>query len=283
MQSIYLYWNQRLHKESLTERQALVALDKPYLSFLHGSLFDMPEDLAIAPAMRNGSYEYFEVNEIKRTLKNGDIFVDIGACVGLYTVIASKIVGLSGQVIAFEPQDTCYLYNNIRMNECENVVVHNYALSNSIGYTYLHTEEANFGNTMISDTPSSKRSYLSTLDEALKNRKNARKFIKIDSQGDEYHILLGGMNVLQNSTMLLEVSPIHMKQKGVDYVDLINLVADELKFKLYLFSPNILYERKIIIEHGASLVPITKEYFLGIMDHELKSNPEFFLNLWCAK
>ena len=43
----------------------------------------------------------------KRLVRQGDIFVDVGANVGFYTAVARKWVGPSGRVIAFEPNIKC--------------------------------------------------------------------------------------------------------------------------------------------------------------------------------
>ena len=48
-------------------------------------------------------YEELETELIRKNLKEGDTFLDIGGGIGYYTVIASKIVGDKGKVIAFEP------------------------------------------------------------------------------------------------------------------------------------------------------------------------------------
>ena len=44
-----------------------------------------------------------ELIYLERVLSPGKVFVDVGACFGIYAVVAGKIVGNSGRVLAFEP------------------------------------------------------------------------------------------------------------------------------------------------------------------------------------
>jgi FkbM family methyltransferase len=59
---------------------------------------------------REKSYEPYVTAEIDRLLKPGDIFVDIGANIGYFTLLAAAVVGEEGHVYAFEPNpDNCEL------------------------------------------------------------------------------------------------------------------------------------------------------------------------------
>src|SRR5437763_1822635 len=62
--------------------------------------------------------------------KDGDIVVDIGAHIGLYTIISSKRVGFNGKVIAIEahPENFEILNRNIQLNQLTNVIALNYAV-----------------------------------------------------------------------------------------------------------------------------------------------------------
>lgn len=51
----------------------------------------------------NPRYEKSIKALIKRKLKKGMVFIDLGAHIGLYTLLASKLVGSNGLVIALEP------------------------------------------------------------------------------------------------------------------------------------------------------------------------------------
>ena len=55
-------------------------------------------------------YEPYVIKELERLLNPGDTFVDVGANIGYFTLLAAGKVGKKGKVIAFEPwPDNCQL------------------------------------------------------------------------------------------------------------------------------------------------------------------------------
>lgn len=69
------------------------------------------------------SFELSERGFIARFLRRGDVFVDVGANIGLFTVIAAHLVGSEGAVYAFEPATPVFdrLRRNIALNRLSNV------------------------------------------------------------------------------------------------------------------------------------------------------------------
>jgi FkbM family methyltransferase len=78
------------------------------------------------------SFEFSTLQLFSTILKPGDVIIDVGANSGLYSIFYSKLVGPSGVVHAFEPDTETYslLQQNLKLNDCKNVVTHNFALSN---------------------------------------------------------------------------------------------------------------------------------------------------------
>jgi len=74
---------------------------------------------------------------IRKHLKKGDTFVDAGANIGFYTVLASHIVGEFGKVIAVEmmPDTAFMLRRHLALNQVNNVTVIEQALSDKAGQT----------------------------------------------------------------------------------------------------------------------------------------------------
>lgn len=68
-------------------------------------------------------------------LRQGEVFVDIGANIGLFTLIAAYRVGSTGRVYAFEPCSTAHrrLLANVQLNRLDNVSCHQSALSDLVG------------------------------------------------------------------------------------------------------------------------------------------------------
>ncbi|MFZ1575143.1 MAG: FkbM family methyltransferase, partial [Chromatiaceae bacterium] len=80
-------------------------------------------------------FEQVERTLLWRYLRTGDVFVDVGANLGLFTVIAAKRVGDGGRVYAFEPaaQPRQRLEENVRLNRFGNVSILPLALSDEAG------------------------------------------------------------------------------------------------------------------------------------------------------
>ncbi len=87
------------------------------------------------------------IKEYLDKLKAGDNFIDVGANIGYYSLLASGKVGISGAVYSFEPSTREYkrLIDNIKLNNCSNVTPYNIALSDHSGETELHVSEGHTG------------------------------------------------------------------------------------------------------------------------------------------
>lgn len=85
-------------------------------------------------------FEWQERRFLNTFLEPGDIFVDVGANIGLYTVIAAHLVGPAGHVFAFEPSPKTFerLRTNVELNGFANVSCHQLALSHQSGQTLLN-------------------------------------------------------------------------------------------------------------------------------------------------
>jgi hypothetical protein len=83
---------------------------------------------------------------IKANLKEGSIFVDVGANVGYYTLIASKLVG-TGRIYAVEPipSTVAVLKVNVKLNECINVIIIESAAWSAKGKLILRIPGSNYG------------------------------------------------------------------------------------------------------------------------------------------
>src|SRR5262249_887460 len=68
---------------------------------------------------------------ILEQLAPGDVFIDVGANIGYYSLLASKLVGEFGLVVAIEPSPTIFntLKNNLALNKARNIRLVNMAVS----------------------------------------------------------------------------------------------------------------------------------------------------------
>lgn len=88
----------------------------------------------------SGKWEPNVTAALSSVLTPDDVFLDIGAHIGYYTVVAARLVGPSGHVYAFEPSPASYrmLRRNIELNRLRNVTAFELAVGASTGRATLY-------------------------------------------------------------------------------------------------------------------------------------------------
>ena len=148
------------------------------------------------------NYDEYAELFIRKILKPGDTFLDIGANVGFYTLLAASIVGDTGQVIAIEPNPKIYskLINTIKVNNIKNVLSLNIALGRDKGYLNLYSspEAGNDSATMIAHDASAiiKVEVLSLDEIASIHNIDKINYLKIDVDGFEPDVFVGAKTLL---------------------------------------------------------------------------------------
>jgi len=159
------------------------------------------------------NYEIGERRFLCRYLRPGMTVLDIGAHVGLYTLLAARKVAPTGRVIAFEPSpcERRFLHLHLRLNHCRHVRVEPFALADREGTTTLFVYHGAFldcPNTMLNSLrrqswalPCEAISVpVTTLDAYLERHGiGEADFVKIDTEGAELSILAGAKRLLTTS------------------------------------------------------------------------------------
>ena len=151
---------------------------------------------------------------IKKELRPGEIFYDVGANIGVYTVLAAVCTGENGRVFAFEPHCPSFsrLLDNIRVNNLEQIVTPcNFALHDQQGFFPFNyfSEEAATSHSQIGSASSDSRiefkpevselKYSASIDSLIATKEfPPPHHIKIDVDGNELKILQG-MSTLMKS------------------------------------------------------------------------------------
>ncbi len=155
------------------------------------------------------TYDGFEPGErrfVMRFLRQGMVVLDVGAHHGFYTLLASKLVGPSGRVFAFEPspREQKALRQNLILNWCKNVSVQSLALSDTEALADLYVvddENTGFNSLRPPGIPSpTTRVQVKArqLDSWLQETKIFRvDFIKLDVEGSEFAVVKGGARFLE--------------------------------------------------------------------------------------
>jgi FkbM family methyltransferase len=166
-------------------------------------------------------------------LREGDTFVDVGASVGYYTLVAADAVGERGRVVAFEPApSSCsILRRNVRLNGFENVTVEEMAVSNEPGSVKLFLAPDNKGDHRIFDGPE-RRPWVEvdavTLDGHFDGARRRVDVLKVDVQGAELAVLEGASRLLDENPgirVVVEFSPSGLAGLGARGSDLLDFLA----------------------------------------------------------
>lgn len=161
-------------------------------------------------------------------LRPGDVFLDVGCHYGVYSVLASKLVGPTGRVVAVEPHPGTLevLRENVALNGCDNVEVLSLALSDSPGSLALSYNENGSHRQRQSDPASTVHSVQAMGgDEALGNSATP-SVIKIDVEGHEFAVLLGLKGTLSSAAcrvLCLEIHP-QFLPRGVTQDDILTFI-----------------------------------------------------------
>ena len=148
---------------------------------------------------RYGSCEPEVMHVMDRVIGEGDTVVDVGANIGLFTLLMAQMVGPNGSVHAFEPgaNNLMKLRANVALNKLANVVVHEMPLWHTEEDVVLHLA-ADSGLNCLADSVDS----LCKIPMRAQRLSNfaffpAPKLIKIDAEGSEHNILLGARGLFE--------------------------------------------------------------------------------------
>ena len=203
------------------------ALWAKYVLTRHAPVFnltDAGEKMRVPADMRYTSITAFllrdwtepELRALDRFLRPGDVFVDVGANIGLYTLKGARLVGPSGRVVAVEPGSAVggLLADNIALNGYRHVAIVAKALADEAGWATLH-------HVPLGDDPQAfslltggadldgEKVETTTLDRLVADQSLPRvDCIKIDVEGAEHMVLSGGRETIErwHPTVIFEVN-----------------------------------------------------------------------------
>jgi len=192
-------------------------------------------------------WEYNILKIFNDNLKKEDILFDIGAYIGLYSIVAAKTI-TQGLIHAFEPDPTAYkiLKDTINLNKIKNINAIPLALSNNISMKYLSSKD--FGNTgsQIHDAimPYNQNVIVetSTLDNYCESINIKPSVIKLDVEGHELEVIRGGNKIVQDSRLiLLELHNLIIKKQKFDPMDTFQQILEITEKDPYVLINNELH------------------------------------------
>jgi FkbM family methyltransferase len=193
------------------------------------------KDAYIDSCMKNtGVFEFYSTEVVKKFIKEDSVVIDVGANIGYYSVIFSKLVGGNGKVLSFEPTAHFYkiLSDNLKENKCDNVRTFSFGLSDKQQTLdiYIGDSSATIHDPTPETAISKEAIKLFPLDEKIVEFNLSRlDFIKIDIDGHEPAFLKGAIKTIRKfkPLVLLEVSHTHYLEYGVTAWDFYSYLKDE--------------------------------------------------------
>lgn len=234
-------------------------------------------DMHVSKAIKEtGQWEIFETQLIAACLIGATNFIDVGANIGYYSILASALQP-SLAIYAFEPEpkNAALLLKSKALNGANNIHLEQAGLAAKNSTIELFLSENNFGDHQIYDRGETRESVSVKVlngSDFLLSRIQSIDVLKIDTQGAEFEVISGLLPLLKQSPdvqMVLEFWPFGLKKSGAHGHQLLDLLL-ELNLPMH------------IIDHiGHQLVPCEEvELRAWIDDLDKHSDNEGFMNLF---
>jgi FkbM family methyltransferase len=186
---------------------------------------------------------------VLHTLKPGDLFVDVGANIGSYSILAGACEGV--KVVAFEPvpQTFSWLQKNIKINALENQIeVMKIGLAEQKGSINFSSNFDVLNHVVLQEKHNTSvvKVDVSKLDDILDHKYPT--VIKIDVEGYELQVLNGVKKILDNPSLIAVIVELNSAGKiyGVDDEEIHKLLLSK-KFETFKYNP---LKRQLISLNG---------------------------------
>jgi FkbM family methyltransferase len=199
-----------------------------------------------------GLYEFPDMGFLLHFLRAEDLFVDIGANVGSYSILACSAVGARG--VAFEPVPSTYkrLVENIRLNHLDERVK---CINKGVGAqqgTITFTSDSDTTNHVLAPGEQSSNKVtveVTSLDTVLQGE--CPSLIKIDVEGFETPVLDGAQETLENPTLDAVIMELNGSgsRYGFEETKILDMMINK-GFRTYSYNP---FTRTLINLEGKNL------------------------------
>ena len=201
-------------------------------------LFLPTKDTTLVPGVLGGYYESKELDIFIDACKRAETIVDVGANIGLYSIIASKNIKKGGKIHSFEPvkENLDILYRNIELNSSKNVTVQEKAVGKTSGKLTIYLSPRNIG------THSAAKSHalgsesievpMTNVDSYVKKNKLTVDILKIDIEGYDGYAIMGAEKTIRKDspTLFLEYGPSELIKCDINPSELLDFLGDAYKY-----------------------------------------------------
>ena len=179
----------------------------------HGS-FELPLSNNMTRRLLGGGYEVTQQLLLKAILKPNDHVVDVGANLGLFSVLAGSLVGPFGKVLAVEPVPNMlnHLHGNLRRNNLKNVIVFEGVASDKREKCHIHTVEGGEEYSSLysiahPNRPRGKEIKIEIegvpIDDLVAIHQLSPSVLKVDTEGAEGLVFSGATAILRDDRPLI--------------------------------------------------------------------------------
>jgi len=179
--------------------------------------------------LEKGIWESNETAATKKIIKSDWVVFDIGANIGYFTLLMSKLVGKNGYVYCFET--TTYGYNRLKKNISlnpdllqHNIVVNKKGLS-SCTENKIEALESRFSARLLAHSEKELIEFI-TLDDYVTLLKLDRvDYIKIDVDGYDYEVIQGSAKILKKfrPIVMAEICNRELNKRGINVISYLEL------------------------------------------------------------
>jgi FkbM family methyltransferase len=245
----------------------------PKFIIFRGNKIFLESENAINFASLGYKREEYELQLFESEMDRSSTVLDIGASIGLYTLIAAKF---ADKVYSFEPDPVTFLNlkKNIEGNLYQNVTLVNKAVSNNNGKSKFFSpsnKTSRDGNYLVSNYENVAEKCIIVdqvaLDDFFKDKINKIDVIKMDIEGTEFEALKGMKKLFIDNKelkMFFEFSPYALTRQGVDISLFLDLLSD-LNFCLYYID-----------EFNKRKTPVSREWLLSFAENKKRGR---YINL----
>jgi len=201
--------------------------------YLDATDFGLSHDL-----IRDGIREAYQVEVVNEEVKPGDVVIDVGANIGYYALLESRLTGKNGKIYAIEPvpANVEILRINRELNQYDNIEVFQLAISDKKGHTTMYVpRERNLSRikaSMGGNQSNTIEVETATLDDFLQGKRYPQ-VIRMDVEGAEYQIVKGMEKTLTGNLPLEIFMEIHFdiltKNESINLLEALKNTGFEIK------------------------------------------------------
>lgn len=226
-----------------------------------------------------GLPEFNDMSFLLHFLDAKSNFIDIGANVGVYSLLAAGIK--KSRTIAIEPipQTFQYLTTNIQLNQLENLITsYNIGLSDKKGELHFTKDKDTINHVANSKSENTVSVNVDTLDNLLSHTSLSSTLIKLDVEGFEYHVLSGGSNTLNNENIMALIVELNGSSNKYGLCD--EMVDKQLVaygFEKYDYNPFTRELKALTQFHHEANTLYIRNSKLSVVKEKLRAAPPFQL------